>query len=213
MQELLQESIRLINFPLTLLMGLVLLYWAFAMLGVMDMDFLNVAPDVDLDLDLDGDVSPAPKGVTGHITSFLHIGEAPAIVILSMLITFMWGFSMTLNHYFNAEDSILLGLLFLIPNFIVSVTLTGIVAIPVSGFFKKLNVEENIKKDVVGDICEVTTRRVDDKSGQAEVKMTGAPVLINARTANANEILTKGQKAVVVLKQDDGTYVIKSLEE
>jgi len=209
MQELLQESIRLINFPLTLLTGLVLLYWAFAMFGVMNLDFLNFAPDVDLDLD----VNAAPQGFTGHIASFLHVGEAPVIVILSMLITFMWGISMALNHYFNPGDSILLGLLFLIPNFIVSVTLTGIVAIPVSAFFKKLNVEEKIKKDVVGDICKVTTSKVDGKSGQAEVKVTGAPVLFNARTANENEVLTKGQIAVVVRKQDDGTYIIKSFEE
>lgn len=209
MQELLQESIRLINFPLTLLMGLVLLYWAFAMFGAMDMDFLNFGPEVDLDLDVDA----PPPGVMGHFSSFLHLGEAPVIVILSMLITFMWGFSMALNHYFNPGDSFLLGLLYLIPNFIVSITLTGIVAIPVAAFFKKLNVEETIKKDVIGDICEVASRRVDQRSGQAEVTMQGAPVLFNARTAYENEILTKGQKAVVVRKNDDGTYIIKSLEE
>ncbi len=210
MQELLQESIRLINFPLTLLMGLVLLYWALAMFGAMDMHFLDFAPDLDLDIDVD--ISP-PQGVFGHFSSFLHLGEAPVMVILSMLITFMWGGSMALNHYFNSGDSVLLGLVYLIPNFIVSVTLTGIVAIPVSAFFKKLNVEEKIKKDVIGDICEVTSRQVDHRSGQAEVTMLGAPVLFNARAADENEILTKGQKAVVVRKNDDGTYIIKSLEE
>lgn len=208
MEELLQESIRLINFPLTLLMGLVLLYWVLAMFGTMDMDFLNFGPELDLDLDVD----MPPQGIFGNVSAFLHLGEAPVIVIFSMLITFMWGFSMTLNHYFNAGDSILLGLLYVIPNFVVSVTLTGVVAIPVSAFFKKLNVEEAIKKDVIGDICEVASRRVDDNSGQAEVTMLGAPVLLNARTANENEILTKGQKAVVVRKNDDGTYIIKSLE-
>jgi len=209
MQELLQESIRLINFPLTLLMGLVLLYWAFAMFGALDMDFLNFGPEVDLDLDVD----VPPQGVMGHFSSFLHLGEAPVIVIFSMLITFMWGGSMALNHYFNSGDSILLGLLYLIPNFVVSVTLTGIIAIPVSAFFKKLNVEEKIKKDVIGDICKVASRRVDHKSGQAEVSTNGAPVLFNARTADENETLTKGQKAVVVRKNNNGTYIIKSLEE
>jgi len=209
MQELLQESIRLINFPLTLLMGLVLLYWLLAMFGAMDMDFLNFSPEVDLDID----VNAPPQGVMGHFSSFLHLGEAPVIVILSMLITFMWGGSMALNHYFNSGDSILLGLLYLIPNFVVSVTLTGIIAIPVSAFFKKLNVEEKIRKDVIGDICEVVSRQVDLESGQAEVITNGAPVLFNARASNKKEILTKGQKAVVVRKNDDGTYTIKSLEE
>lgn len=209
MQELLQESIRLINFPLTLLMGLILIYWALAIFGALDMDFLSFGPEMDLDLDVDA----APQGFFGQISAFLHLGEAPVIVILSMLITFMWGISMTMNHYLNSGDSILLGLLFLIPNFIVSVTMTGIVAIPVSAFFKKLSVEQEIKKDVIGDICEVMSRQVDHESGQAEVTTKGAPVLFNARTANEKETLTKGQKAVVVRKNDDGTYIIKSLEE
>jgi hypothetical protein len=208
MQELLQESIRLINFPLTLLMGLILLYWLLAMFGAMDMHFLHFDGHTDSHMDVDA----APHGISGHLASFLHLGEAPVMVILSLLITFMWGGSMTLNHYFNEGDSILLGVVYLIPNFIVGVALTGLIAIPVSAFFSKLNDEENIKKDVIGDICKVVSRQVDEKSGQAEVTMHGAPVLINARTAGNTEFLTKGQKAVVVRKNDDGTYIIKLLE-
>ena len=209
MQELLHESIRLINFPLTLLMGLVLLYWVLAMVGALDLDFLHFGGDLHHDIDVD----VAPSGFMGHISAFLHLGEAPVMVILSMLVTFMWGISMASNYYFNPNDSILLGLLFLVPNFVVSITLTGVIAIPVASFFKRLNALEKVKKDVIGDICEVTTSSVDHESGQAEVTLKGAPILINARSTDEKEILKKGQKAVVVRRNDDGSYVIKSLED
>ena len=223
MIEIYQEAIRLINFPLSLLMVIVIVYWVFAIIGVLDLDILHISTDADVsgpDLHVDGgdgDVNfehgGGDHGALHHIFGFLHVGEAPVTVILSMLFTFMWGLSMTANHYFNKGDSIWLGLAYLIPNFLVSITATGVAVIPIASLFRKLNDEHNVKKDVVGDICTILTSRVDCESGQCEVTAEGAPITVNARTAEAGEILTKGQKAVVVRKTDEGTYIIKSLEE
>lgn len=230
MTEIYQEAIRLINFPLSLVMGIIMIYWVMAIIGVLDLEILNFSPDVDAggadididggDLDLDGgdgDVhvehGGAEHGALHHIFGYLHVGEAPVTVILSMLLTFMWGISMTSNYYFNKGDSILLGLAFLIPNFLVSITATGVAVIPIATVFRKLNDEQNVKKDVVGDICTVLTSKVDCEYGQCEISTGGAPITVNARTANEGEVLSKGQKAVVVRKNDEGTYIIKSLEE
>ena len=201
MHELYQESVRLINFPLTLLVCFVALYWVGVIVGMLDLNLL----DFDLDLDIDD------PGVLGRMANVLHFGEAPFFVILSFLFTFMWAISLFCNSQWNEADSILIGLLFLIPNVLVSITATSVAVIPAHIIFKKLNHEENLRKDVVGDICEVVTTKVDSQSGQAEVKTESAPVVINARTAD-EEILNKGQQAVVVQKNEDGTYIIKKLE-
>lgn len=217
MIEIYQEAIRLINFPLSLIMVFVLIYWVLAIIGILDLDILHLpdahgGPDLHVDtgggVDLEIDHAP-PNG----LFTFLHVGEAPLTVILSLLFTFMWGISMTANHYFNKDDSILLGLGFLIPNFLISITATGVAVIPIASVFRKLNDEQTVKKDVMGDICTVLTSKVDCESGQCEISTGGAPITVNARTASNEEILSKGQKAVVVRKTDEGTYIIKSLEE
>lgn len=212
MTELYTEAIRLINFPFSLLMVLIALYWGFALLGVLDLEVLDcMGPDVDIDLDTEGHA--VAKGAMGNVAGFLHIGEAPLTVVLSLLVTFMWTISMFANHYFNQGDSLLLGLVFLIPNFIISITATGIAVIPVASFFRKLNGDADVIKNATGQLCTVLTTKVDHETGQAEVRTGGAPITVNARTAVEGEILTKGQKAVVVRKNDDETYTIKSLEE
>ena len=217
MTEIYQEATRLINFPFSLLMVIILGYWILAIIGILDLDILHL-PDAhggaDLHIDAGGDADlHVDHGGSNGLATFLHVGEAPLTVILSLLFTFMWGISMTANYYFNKDDNILLGLAYLIPNFLVSVTATGIAVIPIAAFFKKLNDNENVKKDVVGDICTVVTSKVDCESGQCEISTGGAPITVNARTADNEQVLSKGQKAVVVRKNDEGTYIIKSLEE
>lgn len=218
MSEIYTEAIRLINFPFSLLMVLITFYWVFALVGVLDLEVLDfMAPDLELDIDLELDTEAEGhalvKGSVGGVAGFLHLGEAPLTVILSLLTTFMWSISMFLNHYFNQGGAFWLGLLFLIPNFIVSITATGIAVIPVAGFFRRLNGETNVIKNATGQVCTVLTTRVDHESGQAEVSTGGAPITVNARTSGEGEVLTKGQKAVVVRKNDNGTYIIKSMEE
>ena len=212
MTEIYTDAIRLINFPFSLLMVLIALYWVFAILGVLDLEILDFAgPDAEIDIETEGHAMA--KGAMGDVAGFLHIGEAPLTVVLSLLITFMWSISMFLNHYCNAGDSLLLGMLYLIPNFIVSITATGVAVIPVASFFRKLNGETNVIKNANGQLCTVLTTKVDHVTGRAEVSTGGAPITVDVRTPNPGETLTKGQKAVVVRRNDDGTYIIKSLEE
>lgn len=218
MTELYQEAIRFINFPLSLLMVVVFIYWLMAIIGVLDFNLLDGSVELDVDGDVDGDFGGDMHG-DGHgmfaqLSNFLHIGDAPLTVILSLLTFFSWSISMLMNFYLNKSDSMLLGLAFLIPNAVVSLIFTGIAVIPVAMFFAKLSGNENVKKNVLGDLCTVVSGKVDHTSGQAEVSQAGegAPITVNARTGSENEILTKGQKAVVVRKNDNGTYIIKALE-
>lgn len=217
MMELAHESLRLINFPFSLLMLIVVGYWLFVIMGVLDLDILHLGAEADVgghDLGHgDGEAHVEGNGALHGLGKIFHVGEAPVTVSLSVLFTFMWTISMISNYYFNEGDSLLLGLTFLIPNFIVSMIATSIAILPVAICFRKLNKNADAKKDVVGDVATVTTSRVTADSGQVEVATEGAPITVNARTSGPEEILTKGQKVVVVRKNDDGTYIVKSLGE
>ena len=224
MMELFQESLRMINFPFSLLMVIVVGYWLFVMIGFLDLDIFHVGAETDVgghdlghgDGDFghgDGDVYAEAHGPFDGLGKMLHVGEAPVTITLSMLFTFMWSLSMVSNYYFNQGDSLWLGLALLVPNCVVSLVATSLAVLPVAMAFRKLNKNADAKKDVVGDIATVTTTKVTHDAGQVEVTTDGAPITVNARTVNEDEILTKGQKAVVVRKNDDGTYTVKSLGE
>lgn len=209
MMELFQESIRPINFPVSCLLVVMTLYWLMVIVGGLDIELLDLSHDVDVSHDVEVDANGhAPFGMIGQL---LHLGEAPVTIVISILITIMWGFSVIGNFYLNKGDSYLLGAGLFAGNMVVSTILTSIVVLPIAAGFRKLQGTE-AKKDVVGDTCRVISTKVDPESGQAEVTIKdGAPIAINARTNS--EVLQKGQQAVVVRKNDNGTYLIKSLEE
>ena len=206
MMELFQESLRPINFPLSCLLVVMTLYWLMVIVAGLDIELFDFSHDVDMSHEVEGAHAPL-----GFIGSLLHLGEAPVTIVLSILVTVMWGFSVIGNHYLNQADSYLLGAGLFAGNLVVSTILTSILVLPIAAGFRKLQGTE-AKKDVVGDMCTVISTKVDPASGQAEVSIhDGAPIAINARSES--EVLTKGQQAVVVRKNDNGTYLIKSLEE
>jgi hypothetical protein len=206
MSELIHESLRGINFPLTLMLGLVMLYWLGAAIGALDIDLFGGVPDIDLDLPEGG------NGFFGKLLGFTNFTDAPLFIVLSLFSVFIWMGSMLSNYYFNSGDNLLLGVGLLIPNAIVSLLCTQAIVMPVYRLIRRIDDGNDDMTTIVGGLCEVVTSKVDAKSGQAEVKRKGAPIVFNARSTGESEIL-KGEKAVVVRKETDGTFIIKRMEE
>ena len=53
MKELLEQALISYNLPLTVALGLVVLFWCISLLGVFDINVFNVDLDMDLDADVD----------------------------------------------------------------------------------------------------------------------------------------------------------------
>src|SRR5688500_10787093 len=123
MSELIPEAFRLINFPFTLLVILVTIYWSLVALGALS----GPTPDADLDvggdahIDHDVDLDTMHHNVEGHHSGlghetghwwhgalkFVNLGDVPAMVVLSVLIVSMWALNVIANAYWTGGSPLL----------------------------------------------------------------------------------------------------------
>ncbi len=223
--ELLSANFNLVNFPYTLMLIVTVLYWLSVIIGAMDISVLEFDVGLDADADLDGDMdtdisadgdadADADGDVSGGWRTFLHyfnVGEVPLTILLSILSLSMWAFGVMGNYYLNRGNSVLLALMFWVPNLIISLHIAKICTIPFKALFRSLDCDSEQHQDLIGKTCIITSRIANAKRGQAEVKAKGAPLLLSVRTDG--EELKKGDEAVVLeSKRDKGVYIITKLE-
>lgn len=196
--------------PFTVLAGLAMLYWLVASLGFLelDMDF----GDFDLDLDLDGDSSGS--GGLGAISGFLFGRDVPIMIPLTLFFLCAWVLAILGSLYLGTGESLTRSLLLLVPIVILSLVVARIVSMPFAHLFRKLMKHEEDKPMVVlGKICRVSSSvLVDGKTGQAEIEIGGAPLRLNVRKREGDDMV-RGDEAIVVEQDEDlRIYFIKKLE-
>ncbi len=218
MNELLHEAFRLINFPFTLLLILVVGYWSLVALGALG----GPTPDADLDvggdahIDHDLDVDTMHHHVEGHHSAhgqadggswwhgalkFVNLGDVPAMVVLSVLILSLWTFGIVANAYWTGGSNVLAAS-FLALNFVVSAFVTRYVTMPLKPLFRLLNKQYDESIHIVGRACRISTSEATPDFGQAEITTDGAPIVINVRTLN-DAVLARGEIAVVVREDEE----------
>jgi hypothetical protein len=211
MWEVLDASMAAVNLPYTVFLGLVLLYWLAVIVGGLDLDLFNIELDADVDVDTDMDTAvPGLGGIGLAVLHFFHVGAVPLMLLLSFLALSMWGISVLTNYYLQ-NRSLLLALLFFIPNVGISLLTTKIVTLPFRAVFRSLHAEPQATPEVIGKVCVVKTSKVNATSGQAEIVGPGAPLLLNVRTIGG-EVLDKGEEALVVqCHEHPNTYIVARL--
>lgn len=229
MNEVLQEAIALHNLPATVLLGLVLGYWLLVMLGALDSDVDTVDigghGDVHVDAEVHADVHAGAdahgaahgEGTLGALFlragRFLHLGQVPFMVVLSILAIFIWFFSITGNYYLNGTSghrSHLLALLLLVPNVFLSALLTRVAVSPFRRLFEAMQKTEAESETVVGREGRVVSSRVDASYGQVEIQTHAAPLLINARTGAGQAALLKGTSVLVfAYAENQAVYLVR----
>ncbi|MDQ3621784.1 MAG: YqiJ family protein [Verrucomicrobiota bacterium] len=221
MIEVLSESIRLVNLPFTVLLGLVVLYWLFVILGALDLDFgadaqAELSGDGDLsgDAHTDSDLHGHQEGTQGggwvsDLLHFVNIGDVPLMIVASILTLCAWLFSMIVNHYWTG-GSVLLALAALLPNLVVSLVVTRYLTLPLRPLFRLITKDSDDDQAIVGQSL-ITTSEANSEFGQAQIATTGAPLLINVRTLDGSA-LPRGASAVVVRAEPSkGVYLVAEL--
>lgn len=269
MQEILSESIRLVNLPFTVLLGGLVCYWLLVAIGLLHFDSgadadLQVGGEGDLSVGGEGDLAVGGEadlavggdahvdavtdaavdagadvaadagadsaaggegtdtgdhshagsghgpGLLSSVMKFVHLGDVPAMIVVSVQALCMWLFSMIANHYWN-DHSLTRAAVFLLPNLLVSAIITRYVTWPLARFFRALNREYAEHQSLIGRTCRITTSEVTDRFGQAEMPTRGAPLVLQVRTSAA-EPLRRGDTALVIRHDKDShTYHVRKI--
>lgn len=185
MTEFLNACIMPLNLPFTIVLVLVLLYWLTVILGALDMDFL----DFNLDFETD-------SGFLSPLLQMLAIGEVPVSLIMSILSGCGWWFAMMSNYMLNPGESVIIGLLLLIPNLCFTFFMAAVLLRPLRRIFGPLHQQAKGGSQILDKVGEVISGQVNSSWGQVEIDCRGSSLRINARTRDGL-ILNKGSRVLI----------------
>lgn len=198
------------TFVFTGLVMFVTLYWLVSLLGMVDMDAVDVG---DLGGDTgSGEVSDLSSAgfFSGLLLKFGLYG-VPLIIILTLVSLIGWVlsylYSSLLHQYF---DSGLLYWLFgtgaLILVLVISMWLTGIIIAPIRKNIAKIPKRNAISN--VGKTAVVRTLTVTDKHGEAELNDGGAGLILKIRPSETDQQFKQGD-AIVLVEYDTDANIYR----
>jgi hypothetical protein len=197
MNDLLTAAVAPVNIIPTILLVFILMYWLTVIVGLIDLDAL------DIDLDVEGGELEVEAGGHGSVEwlnsvlLFFNIGQVPFMVFLTFLVIPLWVISVMGNYYLG-NTSFLLGLILLIPNLVVSLFIAKFLTAPLVKVFGALDKES--KEKVEGKICTLLTGASAQKVGQARIDTGGSPLLLNVMTYEG--ISMDGGETGMVIERD-----------
>ena len=206
--------INISSFPtivFTIGLGVIIGFWMLVILGLFDLEFFEVA----VDLDIDTDVSQI-GGIAGLLTT-LGLTGVPITVVISLLILNSWFICYFASKLIpNFPDLIsllqtLLNIAIAIFSFLLSIPITARMIRPLRGFFRKLN-QDPLSKSLIGKTCRIRSSRADSDFGEAECILNGASLIVKVRTSGEQPLKT-GDNAVIIEHKANDIFFIISEEE
>ncbi|WP_345714957.1 hypothetical protein [Luteolibacter yonseiensis] len=205
MKELWEQAILPWNLPLTVLLGLVIVFWSLKILT--GADFASG----DADIDVDGGLEHA-GGFSSDLMRAVNAGAVPLTIVLSVLILALWMASILLNYYLNPEKKWFLNAGLLLASLVIAVVATKIITQPLVPVMRRLKSAEDAAP-VIGETGVVRSIEIDSRYGQVEVRRPqGAPAILNSRLLPDIEPVPRGTTvAVVSYDQAAGVYLVKPI--
>jgi hypothetical protein len=198
----------------TVVLGVMLVIWLFAILGMLDIDIFpsETGDDVfDADLDVDGEM----PGFVGLLHT-LGLTGVPVTLVISIIA--LIGF--TLSYFASAwilvplgSDLLryLLGSLVLILSIALAIPVTAQAIKPMKPLFVKHFAPS--KRDYIGHICVVTSGKVDNEFGIGAVETQGAPLQIDIRTQAGQSYAKNTQLRIASYDPDEDIFEVISEEK
>jgi hypothetical protein len=196
MDELIDAALAVSTLPLTILLGVVGIYWLTVMVGLLDIDMF------DSDMDLDSD------GLVGQIFGF---GDAPFMLGFSLAVGFSWMLAVPLEHLLHLNGAA--AWLGLGASVVGGYLLAKLAAVPLSRVFRHFNMEKDVVDSIEGQLCTLLYDTNSKVTSQGRIHTNSSPVEINVRARPGQE-LTQGSKVLVIEKADAGNYYfVETIEE
>ena len=206
------------SFPTVVFSVLLILcffYWCFAVLGLVDFDFLNIdIPDGDLELNAGDDVTH--MNVLAGLLFKFGLNHVPMPIIISIMALLGWFICYYTVHFLYplVPDGILeflLGIPILFGVLYITALLTGLIIKPFRPMFKAANQE--VEKEIVGQIAVVRTSRVDKNFGEATLEDGGAGLIVKVRSYKDEKFNRGDRVALLEYVKDEHVYRVISEAE
>lgn len=205
MKEILLESLNYANIVPTGFLAFTLVYWVIVLVGLLDMNTLdldvNVDADIDVDINTDIDVDSglsASDSISwfNNVLIFFNLQHVPLMVFFTLWFLPTWFITINLNHFFENE-AFVTSLAFLLPALFVSLFVAKLATMPIAKLFKNMDADHEIT-DPIGKIAEVRIPIMNNKLGQATIHdLNGNVVNVNIIAQKNLEIL-KGSKVLIL---------------
>lgn len=216
------------NAVMTVIMGVLVVYWLFTLLLGVGVDDLDLGFDFDVDVpdadvaDVDAGVDPdadaeqevAQEKSPGFFLKFLmfmNIGKVPFMLVLSTLKLFMWIGSLITTSLVNVTTWGLSSLFILLPIGIVAVFFTKFATNPLVKFFKEIGYKGEEAIDFLGRSGKMLSSIRADKIGTAEFVVDNNPIKLSVRSLDGDE-LNYGDYVVVMDESDDKKHYLVNKE-
>jgi hypothetical protein len=155
------------------------------------------------------------EGAAGGLglAAAIGFGKAPATVVISLLTLFAWTLS-TLATLWTSEYGIAglplqAGIGF--GAAIVAGMLTGFIARALGRMFKR---HQPIRRgQLVGKLATITTGRVDERFGQANLHEDGANLIVDVRCPTPNSLVRHARVVLVSFDAEANTYTVEAFEQ
>ncbi len=226
MNEVLGLALSFPSVVFTVLVGVVLIYWAFVMVGVVHIGegsegALDGHGHVDAggghEVDFGGhghahgfgdagdagdagdvDVDEVPGAITAMMNA-LHLRAVPLTVVVSLIVIFSWLVSVTIMQVVTRSFPVLQGVLLNAAVFAVA----PILALPFTSLAARplaplfRTRKGTAKSSLIGKTCVVRTGSVTEKLGEATLEDGGAGLVIRVRVEDGKK-LGRGEQALIV---------------
>ena len=200
----------------TILLGVGLVYWLFAIVGLVD--FESGGPDLDIEPEVS--VTDIDVGEPGNLSTLagylvaIGLGGVPFSVVISLLTLFAWVISSiaaiwTLAFFPEGLLRFVIASMVLVGAFAFAIPATAICVRPMRRLFVTHNAISNAS--LVGQECVVLTGSVDEKFGRAEVLARGAGYHIHVVADTPNSL--KCGDTAFIMEYDNGTGIYRIAEK
>ncbi|MGV3623804.1 MAG: hypothetical protein ACO1OB_23510 [Archangium sp.] len=219
--------------PLTVLLGVAVGYWLFALVTGVAFDHLDGAADSAADAvtgalkggaesiaDTAADaVTGAVKGsaeavdsngaVDGGFLALFGLGRVPVTFTISLVLLVAWTISAITTSTFG-PFGVALGVMLLVASLFIGLLGAAAILRPLG---KALNQSKPARRrDSLGQICVITSGRVDGTFGTASVDDGGAGLNVHVVCHKPNE-LKKGDRAILIeLDAQHGVYEVEPVD-
>ncbi|WP_103866791.1 hypothetical protein [Aquimarina sp. I32.4] len=235
MKELFDIAISIVNLPLTVLFGLLILYWFLTTLTGLDLDFFDADIDIDTDIDTDIDAGFDARGNLdipeisntevkkediirrrGKLNFFqvfliyFNFVGLPFMFTFSFFVLFWWAITMagtSITHSYNND----FGFVFFFGGIIPALFLTKIFTIPFKRFFTNFNNKGEDALELLGRQGILQSPISGEKVTTLEIKIQSDPIKVMVKSKNGIEIPANTPVEIINQVKNKQLYIIQPL--